>query len=199
MIKKVKRRISLSIGGFSVLIVIFISVMTYQFPYSTFSVKNSYAYQPEKVLFNGEKYEEILNEFKDTYEIDLKADLDSEYSNLTIDRTRYILPIFEQDWLISNNSVSFDKVKFDKIHYEVQKIREVLLNLVIQEDYTSEQRKYLVDIIRDLLSLEDTISELKNENYVSRSELNNRLDNLYSEFMNNFRSFVTFYDRSTNE
>ena len=82
MSKKVKRRISWSIGGFIVLIVIFMSVMTYLFPYSSFSVNKSYAYQPEKVLFNGEKYEEILNEFKDSYEKDLKADSDSKNSNV---------------------------------------------------------------------------------------------------------------------
>ncbi|WP_117161687.1 hypothetical protein [Paraliobacillus sp. X-1268] len=199
MSEKVKERISWSIAGFIVLIVIFISIITYLYPYSSFSVNKSYSYQPEKVLFNGENYGEILIEFKDSYEKDLKADSDSENSNLTIDRTRYILPIFEQDWLISDKSVSFDKVKFDIIHSEVQKTREVLLNLVVQVDYTSEQRRYLVDIIRNLLSLEDNISELKDENYLSRSELNNRLDNIYSEFTNNFRFFVTFYDRSTNE
>ncbi|WP_408008233.1 hypothetical protein ACJROX_26760 [Pseudalkalibacillus sp. A8] len=192
MSKKVKK-ISWWAGGFIVFIVIFISIMTWFYPYSPFSVNKSYAYKPDKILFNGKSYEQILNEFKASYEKDLKADADNKYPNLTINRTQYILPIFEQDWLINESSVPIDAMKLDMMLFEVQQVREVLLNLDVQVDYTSEQRRYLVDMIRSIISLEDNIIELQNENYASRKELNRRFDNLYGAFTSNFRRFSSFY------
>ncbi|KOP80243.1 hypothetical protein AMS59_02270 [Lysinibacillus sp. FJAT-14745] len=170
--------------------------MTWFYPYSPFSVKKSYEYHPGKVLYGGKSYEAILNEFKESYNKDLKADLDNKYPNLTINRTQYVLPIFEQDWLISKDSIPFDVMKLDRMLLDVKQVREVLLELVVQADYTSEERGYLVNNIETLLSLEDSITQLKNENYLSRRELKIQFHNLCEEFKHNFDLFVTFYERS---
>lgn len=187
------------IGGFVISIIVVISIITWFYPYSPLSVNQSYAYQPKKVSFNGESYHEILSDFKESYEKDLNADLINNHPNLTINRTQFILPIFEQDWLISNDSVSINDEKLETVLFEVIQVREVLLSLVGQAEYTREQRVYLIDFIRNILSLEDSIVALKNENYLTRNELNRQIDNLYNEFTSNFRSFVAFYNGTITE
>ncbi|MEQ6353710.1 hypothetical protein ABNX05_03705 [Lysinibacillus sp. M3] len=170
--------------------------MTWFYPYSSFSVKKSYAYHPDRVLYSGKSYEAILSEFKESYQKDLNADIDNEYPNLTINRTQYVLPIFEQDWLMSKDSIPFDAMKLDKMLLDVKQVREVLLELVVQVNYTSEERDYLVNNIKTLLSLEDNITQLKNDKYLSRQELKIQFHNLYVEYIHNFDLFVTFYERS---
>lgn len=188
-----RKRITYSIAG---LIIIFIVVMTWFFPYSPFSIHKSYSYQPAEVLYNGKTYETILNEFKDSYEKDLKTDLENDYSNLTIDRTQYILPIFEQDWLMNNGSVAIDKMKLENILWEVKEARELLLSLIVQVDYTSEERGYLVDLINHFYLLEENINELEKGGYISRKGIKRQLDNLYGELTFTFDFYVTFYERS---
>ncbi|MDH5160558.1 hypothetical protein [Heyndrickxia oleronia] len=190
------KRIIGGIGGLSVLILLFIFIMTLCYPYSTFSVKKKYVYQPNKVLHNGKTFREIFNDFKGSYENDLKADLNNKVPNLTIDRTQYVLPIFEQDWLVSKDSIPIDKMKLDTMLFEVKQVRGIFLSLLAQVDYTSEQRGYLVNNIKDLLLLEENIIQLKNGSYLSRGELKRGFRNLSTEFTKNFDSFVTFYERS---
>lgn len=190
-----REKIGWIIGGFIACSVSFISITTWLYPYSPFSVNKSYIYQRDKVLFNDKSYKEILYDFKNAYE----KDLNNEYLNLTVNRTQYVLPIFEQDWLISEDSVSIDAKQLDMMLWEVKQVREVLLNLVVEEDYASEQRDYLMNIIKKLLSLEESIIDLKNENYVSRSELNRRLNTLCRDFTSVFRLYIAFYDRATNK
>lgn len=191
------RWISWSMGGIVILIVTFVLVMTWLFPFSPFSVNRNYNYQHKKILFNDKNYEEILNEFKDDFE-ELNEDSAKKYPNLT-EQTQYVLPIFEEEWLLSEDSVPINKVKLGTMLLEVQQVREAFLNLIAQEDYTSEDRGYIINIIRNLLSLEDSIRELQTENYMTRNELKRGLDNLYVEYTGNFRFFVSSYDRLISE
>lgn len=73
------------IKRFVVIIVIFISVITWLYPYSTFSVYKSYSYKPYDVSINGKSYQEIVTDFKISYDRDLKAN--SDHESLTIERT----------------------------------------------------------------------------------------------------------------
>jgi len=59
-----KEKIGWIIGGLIACIVSFISIMTWLYPYSFFSVNKSYTYQRDKVLFNDKSYKEILHDFK---------------------------------------------------------------------------------------------------------------------------------------
>ena len=182
------------VGTLSI-ILIFITVMTWFYPFSILSVKKSYTYQSEQVLSNGRSYNEILSDFKKSFAKDLESDSENEYPNFTIFETRRILSVFEQDLLISNDPVSIDRVTLDVMFGDVKRVREILLDLVAQADYTSEQRKYLIDtIINNLLIMEDNITALKNDPFITRSELNWRLDNLHSSFLSVFNTFIFFYD-----
>ena len=116
--------------------------------------------------------------------------------NLTIDRTQYILPIFDQDWLVSTEPVPMDKNKLDQMLHDVTQSRNTLLMLVAQGDYTGEERGYLVDIINSIIGLEDEIRYVKDRRVFSRLELNTLFDNLRDSFRFNFDIFVTtFYER----
>ena len=169
--------------------------MTWFYPFSILSVKKSYTYQSEEVLFIGKSYHEILSDFKKSVDKDLESDSENEYPNLTINSTQYILPVFEQDWLFNNNPATIDRGTLDKMFVDVKRVREVLLSLVAQADYTSEQRKYLIDtIINNLLIMEDDITALKNDPFITRSELHWGLTNLHNGFTDRLRTFIFFYD-----
>ena len=126
------KKIRWVIVGILSIILIFTTVITWIYPFSILSVKKSYTYQSEEVLYDGKSYPEIMSEFKESFNKDLQADSENEYPNLTINFTQYILPVFEQDWLISNNTVSIDRVTLDKMFVDVKRGREVLLSLVAQ-------------------------------------------------------------------
>lgn len=170
--------------------------MTWIYPFSPLSINKSYDYQQKKVLHNGKTYNEIVNDFKESYENDLNADSVKDTTNLTIDRTQYILPMFEQEWLISKDAVSIDSLKLDTILSEVKSAREVMFSLLEQVDYSSEHRGYLIKIIKSLLLLEESIVDLKDEKFATRSELNRRLKNLSNDFSFNFSLYTSFYERS---
>ncbi|UOQ86908.1 hypothetical protein [Gracilibacillus salinarum] len=103
------------------------------------------------------------------------------------------------EWLISKDAVSFDAGDLEGMLSEVKQVRGALLDLVVQGDYEGEQRGYLVNVIRNLLSLEDSIVEMEHQNYLSRSELDKRFDQLHRAFIHNFDWFVTFYERTTGD
>lgn len=70
------------------------------------------------------------------------------------------------------------------------------MELLIQVDYTSEQKGYLVHCVKNFETLEDSIIEMKNDKYATKGELNRQFDTLFSNFLYSFDSFVTFYTRS---
>ncbi|PAV28604.1 hypothetical protein CIL05_15005 [Virgibacillus profundi] len=183
--------------GFLVSIVIFILIMTWFYPYSFFSVHKSYSYTPDPVIVDG--YINDLTEFKSSYEKALEGLTTDKTIDLTIDRTQYVLPLFEQEWLISKDPVNMKKEDLSNILFEVKNTRNTLLNLVARGDYSSEQRQYLVDSIESLLLLEESIAEIKSGKAESRRTLKTQFHNVYGDFIGNFMMFEIFYERSQNE
>jgi hypothetical protein len=175
-------------------LITFITMMTWFFPYSPFSVYKSYSYQAYKVSSSEGSYSTRVNNFRDTYEQDLKEDQENKYPNLTIVRTEGMLTTFEHDWLIHRERVSFDRTDIGNMLFEVEQDKETLLDLLVQVDYKREQREYLMNCIRDFSSLEEGLRDLQNERFASRSELNRRWDNIYVGYINSFSSYVTFYE-----
>lgn len=183
------------IVGIISFIVIIVSLITWFYPYSILSVNKSITYEPEKVLSNGKSYHEILKDFQKSVELDYESDSENEYPNLTIIRTQNVLHIFEQDWLIRNDPVSFNREKLDRMFGDVTRAREILLNHVAEADYSSQERKYIIDnVINNLLLMEDTITALKNDPHVTRKELNFWLDILHSSYSSVLISYIYFYD-----
>ncbi|MEV9639628.1 hypothetical protein ABZ756_02880 [Mammaliicoccus sciuri] len=124
-----------------------------------------------------------------------------KYSNrdqdVTVMQTQYILPIFEQDWLIGTDPVSMDQHKLDEMLVDVKQSRDTLLSLITKKDNSSEVKVYLVDTINNFLRLEEEIRYIKDGNNFSRSELNILFGNLRNTFRSNFNIFATtFYESS---
>ncbi|WP_153730277.1 hypothetical protein [Sporosarcina obsidiansis] len=180
-----------------VLVILFISVMTWYYPFSPFSIQKSYTYKPGTILYNDKTYEELLNEFDETYkkELDQAFENHDEEIDLTVVRTEYILPIFKQDWLIGTDPVSINQNKLDNMLLDIKQSRDTLLSLIAEVDYTKEQRNYLLNSIQNLLRLEDSIRYLRDETYVSRKAVNNLIGTIRSDFRDSFRFYVdTFYE-----
>ncbi|GAB4074534.1 hypothetical protein GCM10028778_20370 [Barrientosiimonas marina] len=159
------------IGGFVALIIIFISIMTWYYPFSPFSIGKSYSYTPEQEKHNGKTYEEEVDEFKSSYEEKFP---ELATSNETVDNTRFILPIFEQNWLTDTEQMTPDKL--DTIAFKVKQTKQQLLELIVSSDYTKAQKEKLVTNINSFTELEEKIRRVKNNKYYSRSELDNMLD-----------------------
>lgn len=193
MTNKTKKIIVSLVGLF----VFFILLMTWFYPYSFISIHKNYSFTPDPVVVDG--YVKDLNEFKSSYEKDLDELTTGRNNDLTTDRTRYLLPLFEQDWLISKESVKMGVGDLGNILFEVKNARETLLGLLTQEDYTQEQRLYLVNSIEILLLLEEDIVDIKTGKAESRKTLKTQISNLRVRFMSNFRMYESFYEMSQNE
>ncbi|MDQ0159994.1 hypothetical protein J2S77_001981 [Alkalibacillus salilacus] len=168
--------------------------MTWFYPYSMLSIHKSYSFTPDSVVV--ENYAEDLKIFNEAYEEDLEALESADNIDLTVDRTQYLLPMYEQDWLTSDDTVEMDKEKLDKMLFEVKNGREYLLELMVRKDYSEDQKDYLANVISGLLSLEDQLIDLKNGTAESRKTLNSQIRNVQSSFESNFMVFKTFYERS---
>ncbi|MGP4108489.1 hypothetical protein [Virgibacillus sp. L01] len=193
MTNKMKKIIISLVGLF----VFFILIMTWFYPYSIFSIHKSYSFTPDPVVVEG--YVKDLNEFKSSYEKDLEELRTNSTIDLTTDQTQHLLPLFEQDWLLSKEPVKLSMGDLGNILFQVKNARKTLLELVAKEDYKKEQRRYLVDSIESLLSLEGKIVDIKTGKAESRKTLKIQFGNLHVSFLNNFMMFEIFYERSRNE
>lgn len=185
------------IGGFFAFIVICMSMMTWFYPFSPFSFYKNYTYKPTAVLYNHHTYAEMMQAFKKSYDEKLNQELEKDVNekNGTIIRMESIFQVFEQDWLVNDDSVKMNKVILDEMLFSVEQWKFTLLSLLGQEDYTKEERISLVDAVNNMMILEDNIGDLKDEKYFSRKELNILFGNLRHQFHMDFEIFVTtFYD-----
>lgn len=188
------KKIVISLVG---LFVFFILTMTWFYPYSLMSIHKSYTFKPDPVVVD--QYTKDLNEFKSSYEKDLEEQDEEVDIDLTIDRTQYMIPLFEQDWLISKEPVKISVEDLGNILFEVKNARKTLLGLLAQEDYTQNQKQDLIISIEGLLSLEEDIMEIQNAKAESRKTLKIQMNNLRGSFINNFMRYENFYERSQNE
>jgi hypothetical protein len=182
---------------FSLSILFIILVMTWFYPYSFFSIKKSYLYNPDSVVVN--QYVREITNFKEVVEQDLSENTSENPIDLTVDKTRAVLPILEQDWLVSKKPVPMNKQDLSTMLFEVENARDTLLNLVADQEYSSESREYLVATIGSLLLVEKSITDLINETAASRKALRIQFNNLKGEIMKSFMLYESFYEWSQEE
>ncbi|WP_170158581.1 hypothetical protein [Aquisalibacillus elongatus] len=171
--------------------------MTWFYPFSTFSLYKSYTFNPDKVVVD--QYVNDLEKFKSSFENDydsLSLDIDN---SLTIDRTNYILQMFDQDWLTNSDSVKVDRNFLSEQLFLVQNTRDYIIELLVREDYTEDQKQYLSISLESMLFLEERIIDLQNDKTHSRKDLRILMGNLYVGFSGNFMMFETFYNLSIHE
>ncbi|WP_153722892.1 hypothetical protein [Sporosarcina cascadiensis] len=184
-------------GILSALFIIFVSFMTWFYPFSPFSLYKSYTYKPTEVLYNNKTYEELLNEFTEVYREDLEKAYESspEEINKMVVQTQYLLPVFEQNWLVGTDPAAINQEQLEVILHFTENSRDILLDFTLQEDYTQEQRRELLNSIHNMFQLEDRIEYLVDSKYMSRKNLAYSFDNLRGEFRDAFRFYVVpFYE-----
>ncbi len=183
------KKVIISIAG---VCVVFILIMTWFYSYSNFSMYKSYTYKPDPVMVDG--YVQDLEKFKQLFEKDLKNSAADKYMDPVLNITRYILPLFEQEWLTSKEPAKMKKNDLDDFLFKVKRVRESLLNLMAREAYSKEQKQYLVDSIESLLYLEETIFNMKMATGNARKTLQRQFHNLHVDFMDGFTMYKVFFD-----
>lgn len=169
------------------IIVISIIILTWFFPFSYFSVYKSYNYNNDSYAVKA--YSKKLTEFKKFYN-------ESSIDDGTTKLSPGIFNMFEQDWLVTKGTFSMNKDSMNAILIDVKNAREHLLELTILEDYTSLQRHHLLNSIKNLLSLEVMIEDIKNQKWETRNTFKTEFHNLQDAFFNSFNIFISFYRNS---
>jgi len=122
---------------FSSLIVISILIMTWLFPFSPLSVYENFSYttNSDSVRFHTSKLNELNTKLFD----------ESSPDDVTTLVLQNLSGIYEQDWLVENESFKMNKDVLAKMVFDIQQVRNQLLNLTTQEEYIWAQRKLLTD------------------------------------------------------
>ncbi|MHA6252527.1 hypothetical protein [Oceanobacillus sp. CAU 1775] len=175
----------------------FILVMTWFYPFSIFSINKSYSFTADPVTVD--EYTRELNEFITSFENDLEEAFGEDNINLTLDRTRYLASIFEQEWISSKDPIKMDLDMLSNNLDEVKSARNALLELIVREDYNYEQREYLVGSIDSLLSVEEQINKIKMSSFSTRSTLNRQFRNLHVSFISQLTFYEIFYEQVQND
>lgn len=171
--------------GLLSLIVISILIVTWFYPLSPLSVHKSYGFTADSDSVRIHNNE--LNNLQELYD-------ESSPDDVTTSVLKHISPIYEGKWLVNNESISLNEDELAKMLFNVKNARKVLLTLTIQEEYTMEQRRYLLTSIEDLLSMEEMIEGIMNDNWDNRTVLKSQFKNLHGAFTSSLMIFTTFYD-----
>ncbi|PGS46519.1 hypothetical protein [Bacillus sp. AFS041924] len=167
-------------------ILIFIILVTWFYPYSFFSFNKSITYDEDNLVIKD--YLKEIDDFKKYYNSQTKEDL-------TNNRTQFILQMYEQDWLISKKPIKIKYQDLDKILLEVKESRQIMMDLAFQETYSKDSKEFLKYAIESCITIENSIEELKHSKYHSRKTINRQFRNIHRSIIGNFDLFVTFYTR----
>lgn len=105
-----------------------------------------------------------------------------------------ITHIFEQDWLVKNDTFKMNKDELDKMLMGMRNAREGLLNLTMQEEYSMQQRMDLLMNIENVLSMEDLIEGIMEDNWENRTTVKRQYQNLHGAYTSSLMLFNSFYD-----
>ncbi|MBM7650237.1 hypothetical protein JOC78_003222 [Bacillus ectoiniformans] len=166
------------------IIAVFILIFSWIYPYSMLSIHKSYTYEPDPLVIK--EYVQDIKDFKRSSQADLKkSEMTEKFMN--------ILEMFQQHWLLSKKPVIMDEQQMEFLFAEVKESRHSLLQLLITEDFSKEERSFLIPAIEELLTLEESIVQLSLAHTASRATINLRCRNLHINFINCFHAYETFY------
>lgn len=166
------------------IIVISILIITWFFPFSTVSVYKNihYTSNSDSVKTHPQKLD------------DFQALSDASSGGATTLVLRNLSSIYKQDWLVEEKTFKMNKDKLAKMLLGMQQTRNQLLNLTKQEEYTWEQRSYLITLIENVMSMEETIESMMNTNWENRMVLRRQFKNLSEAYTSSLMYFNSFYD-----
>ncbi len=181
--------ITLSLGGIGLIVLLYVS-MSWIYPYARYSLNKSITYDADSYLV--EDYVQQLNDLTNNYETLSSIDP-------THDQLQYLLPMYNQEWLISEEPIKMNEENIDQMAFEVKEARNLLLSLAFEEIYLPNAKAQLKSSIEDSLAIEESIYELRDSESHSRETLQTQYHNLHGMFENSLRMLVTFYERYDEE
>ncbi|WP_099159251.1 hypothetical protein [Virgibacillus ndiopensis] len=164
------------------------------YPFSVLSINKAYTYDPDNVVVD--QYKKNVNNFKEFYN---KQSKQPKAENITTDRVRYILEMFEQPWLTAKGPVKITIQDLDKIMFVVKEERKTLFDLAFSEDYGERSKEFLKMTIQICFGIEDAIESIKDPLFNDRKTINIQIRNLYMSFITAFDRFTTFYEANVND
>lgn len=188
-----KRNMKIGVMTAGIFIILILAFMSWYYPLSPYSIHKSITYHPSA----DNTYEKEVSEFKLSYEQDLKNYLESESYNPTVNRTQFILPVFEQEWLISTDPQAINRDRLDRMLFEIEQTRNTLIDFVSEEGFSKEAKVHMVDNIKYFLNLEESIRFIRDGKYFTRNEFQRLLSNLHGDFWQGFTHYTdNFYAES---
>ena len=169
--------------------VLFLLGLNWFYHFSFISINKSISYNADNMVVK--QYQKDLKDFKNSYNKVLnKAPKD----NLTIQRTQYIIQMYDQPWLTSTKPTQMKYQELDTILFEVKEARRILTELAIQETYSKDAKGFLKLTLENCSLIEENLEEILDSKSHSRSNLNSQLHILHMSFMSNFDIFKSFYE-----
>ena len=173
--------------GLLSLIVISILIVTWFYPFSPVSVyKNiNYTTDSDRVRIHTE----YLNNLQKLYD-------ESSPDDVTTIVLQNITHMFEQDWLVKNDTFKMNKDELARMLMGMRNAGDGLLKLTMHEEYSWEQRNDLLIIIENVIAMEELIEDIMDDSWEDRTVLKRQFFNLHGFYTSSLMLFNTFY-RST--
>ncbi|MBN8209056.1 hypothetical protein JI666_09900 [Bacillus sp. NTK071] len=179
--------IALSIVG---MIILFFFGISWFYPYSELSLNKSLTYHADPYLV--EDYVQQLNDLTNNFE-----SVSSE--DMTNDHLQYLLQMYDQEWMMSEESAKMNQADIDQIALDVKEARNLLLTLAFEETYSPNVISQLKYVIENCLAIEESVYDLRDSETHSRDTLQTQYHNLHGTFENSLRMLLTFYERYEEE
>ena len=171
--------------GFLSLIVIAILTVTWFFPFSIVSVYKNINYTTSSD--SARVHIKYLDNLQKLYD-------ESSPGDVTTLVLQNISQMYEQDWLVKNDTFKMNKNELAKMLMHMRNARERLLNLTAQEEYSMEQRADLLMVTENVLSMEDTIEGMMEDRWKNRTVVKRQFRILEDAFTSSLMLFNSFYD-----
>lgn len=184
------RRTKLTILSLIGALVLFFTITTWFYPYSSLSLHRSISYSPDPYLVEG--YTEKMNGLSKKY-------AEGSGDDLTMDRLQYILQMYDQEWLLSEKAVVMTEEDLENVAFDVKEARNELIDLSFEEPYSADVKKQLRLSIENCLAIEESLEALKDTDFLNRDLLQNQYGNLHGTFDSSLRTMETMYDRYAEE
>ncbi|TKD72343.1 hypothetical protein [Pseudalkalibacillus hwajinpoensis] len=175
--------------GIGIIVLLYVGISWF-YPYSELSFNKSLTYHADPYLV--EDYVQQLNDLTNNYESVSNDDM-------TYDRLQYILQMYDQEWMMSEEPVEINQDDINQIAFEVKEARNLLLSLAFEETYLPNAKMELKHAIENFLAIEESVYELRDSDSYSRDTLQIQYHNLHVMFENSMRMLITFYDRYEEE
>ena len=178
------KSVKFKVIGLLSLIIISILIVTWFFPFSIVSVYKNINITTDP--YSARNHIEQLNNLQKLYD-------ESSSDDVTTLVLQNISHMFEQDWLVKNDTFNMNKDELAKMLMGMRNAREGLLKLTMHEEYSYEQRSDLLMNIENVLAMENLIEGMMEDSWENRTVVKRQFRNLHGAFTSSLMLFTTFY------